>query len=78
MPKQSVVCYLVSLLFYGMGSLEISGINSGQFTGNRILRFSNLVNSYWISLLLCYDEKKKGQKIEEWTASCQGSISSEY
>ena len=34
MPKPTVVCYLFSLLFYGMGSSKISILNSGHLNAN--------------------------------------------
>jgi H+/Cl- antiporter ClcA len=51
MPKQSVVCYLVSLLFYGMGSSKISAINSGHFTSNVFQATLYYVLAIWLILI---------------------------
>ena len=48
MPKQSVVCYLVSLLFYGMGSSEISVLNT---TGNVLQATVYFVLTIWLIVI---------------------------
>lgn len=56
MPKPTVGCYLVSLLFYGMGSSKMSILNSGHlnvnaFTANVIQATIYFVLTIWLIVI---------------------------
>ena len=56
MPKQTIVCYLFSLLFYGMGSSQMSVLNSGYlntngFTANVLQATVYFVLSIWFIVI---------------------------
>ncbi|AFM40359.1 hypothetical protein Desaci_1333 [Desulfosporosinus acidiphilus SJ4] len=51
MPKQTVVCYLLSLLFYGMGSSRISVLNSNAFTTDVLLATVYFVLTIWLIVI---------------------------